>query len=302
MTKRDLVVVLLTFCLSAVLFFAFPTRSQTSREYDPWADVSGPTVGQPDGTINMRDIQYEIMLFNTIGTPINRTDYYLKTYTNWHDGLVGYWKFDDGTGNITFDSSGNGNDGTLIDDPVWVDGKYGKALSLNGTNYVEIADSESLEVQNFTLEAWIYMTKRPYQQSNAVAIIHKYTTDAESSGSGYMLLFQNPTPTDDNLVLASGYAMAGERILAQYNSTIDLSLDEWHHVAGTFDGYTATIYIDGIPRKSMTYSQHIEIFYWKSIEFRLGRGMSEGLIDNALIYNRTLSAEEVLAHYVLPPP
>jgi hypothetical protein len=117
-----------------------------------------------------------------------------------------------------------------------------------------------------------------------------------------MLLFQNPTSTDDNLVLASGYPMAGKRILVQYNSTIDLSLNEWHHVVGAFDGYTATLYIDGIPRKSMTYSEHIGILYWKSIPLWLGAGMSEGLIDNAMIYNRTLSAEEVVLHYLLPPP
>ena len=73
-TKRDLTVILLTLCLAAVLFIAFPTRSQTSHEYDPWADVSGPTIGEPDGNINMRDIQYEILHFNTFGTPVNRTD------------------------------------------------------------------------------------------------------------------------------------------------------------------------------------------------------------------------------------
>ncbi len=32
------------------------------------------------------------------------------------------------------DSSGNGNNGTLTNGPVWVDGKYGKALQFDGVN------------------------------------------------------------------------------------------------------------------------------------------------------------------------
>jgi prefoldin subunit 5 len=48
-----------------------PIRS-ANLEYDPWADVDGPTSGVPDGTINMRDVTYEIVRFNSFGTPIDR--------------------------------------------------------------------------------------------------------------------------------------------------------------------------------------------------------------------------------------
>lgn len=63
--KKNLVAVLLAFCISSIMFIALPTRSQTSPVYDPWEDVSGPNVGEPDGVINMRDVAYEITLFNT---------------------------------------------------------------------------------------------------------------------------------------------------------------------------------------------------------------------------------------------
>jgi hypothetical protein len=65
-TKKDLIIaVLATFCLTATLFIILPSRS--AEPYNPWADVSGPIMGEPDGTINMRDINYEIMRFNTLG-------------------------------------------------------------------------------------------------------------------------------------------------------------------------------------------------------------------------------------------
>lgn len=41
--------------------------------------------------------------------------------------LVGWWKFDDGSGSIAKDSSGRGNHGTITD-PIWVTGRYGGAL------------------------------------------------------------------------------------------------------------------------------------------------------------------------------
>jgi len=56
-------------------------------------------------------------------------------------GLVGYWKFDDGTGMQATDFSGNGNRGTLSGStlPTWTSGKKGEALSFDGsTSYVDI--------------------------------------------------------------------------------------------------------------------------------------------------------------------
>jgi uncharacterized coiled-coil protein SlyX len=50
------------------LFTTLPIRSAT-EPWDKWADISGPRVGEQDGTVNMRDIQYLIMKFNTFGPP-----------------------------------------------------------------------------------------------------------------------------------------------------------------------------------------------------------------------------------------
>jgi len=54
-------------------------------------------------------------------------------------GLLLYLPFDEGSGKVAKDISGNGNDGQIID-AEWVNGKFGKALSFNGkTAYVEVA-------------------------------------------------------------------------------------------------------------------------------------------------------------------
>jgi hypothetical protein len=55
--------VVLGFLLAGLVFAVLPVGSQTQRQYDPWADVND------DGIINMRDVTYEILLFNTVGDP-----------------------------------------------------------------------------------------------------------------------------------------------------------------------------------------------------------------------------------------
>ncbi len=71
--KTLFLAILATVILTGTLFMVSPIRSATNS-YDPWADVSGSTIGVPDGIINMRDIAYLITLFNTQGIPINRTE------------------------------------------------------------------------------------------------------------------------------------------------------------------------------------------------------------------------------------
>jgi len=71
------------------------------------------------------------------------------------DGLVAEWHFDEGSGSVLEDSSGNGNDGVIYG-ATWVEGKYGKALSFDGVDdYVDFGNDASLNVECITLEAWV---------------------------------------------------------------------------------------------------------------------------------------------------
>lgn len=217
-------------------------------------------------------------------------------------GLVGYWRLDEGAGIIAFDSSENDNHGILVNSPQWVNGKYGKALSFDGIDdYVEIADSSSLRVQSFSLEAWIYMTKRPYQHGELnSAIINKLNFDPKPVCKGYKIQFEAPSVTNDNLVISIGDGIE-QKFLVSYNSINDLTLNQWHHIVGTYDGTIAKIYIDGILRASSTPQSYV--IAHDEATLRLGgeyyyAGCSfSGLIDNAMVYNRALSPEEVEAQH-----
>ncbi|HEC02338.1 MAG TPA: hypothetical protein ENI81_02280, partial [Phycisphaerales bacterium] len=76
--------------------------------------------------------------------------------------LVAQWKLDEGGGTTALDATGNGNDGTLEDDPVVVLGQFGQALQFDGSR-VTIPGSDSLTPDlfqgSFTLSGWINPTR-----------------------------------------------------------------------------------------------------------------------------------------------
>ncbi len=72
------------------------------------------------------------------------------------DTIIGMWKFDDGKGDTATDSSENGNDGTLMSNPKWVDGMFGKALEFDGSNFVDMGNDESLQFDgSVTIVFWV---------------------------------------------------------------------------------------------------------------------------------------------------
>src|SRR5262249_53170334 len=75
-------------------------------------------------------------------------------------GLVAAYGFEEGSGTTVADSSGNGNNGTISNATWTTAGKYGKALSFNGTSAtVNVPDSASLHLTTgMTLEAWLMPT------------------------------------------------------------------------------------------------------------------------------------------------
>jgi hypothetical protein len=78
-------------------------------------------------------------------------------------GLVGYWPFDEGTGTIAYDKSGNNNNGTLLNGPTWTSGKVGGALSFDGVNdYVNVGTSTILKniTSSITMSTWAMLTSQ----------------------------------------------------------------------------------------------------------------------------------------------
>ena len=73
------------------------------------------------------------------------------------NGVVASWPFDEGSGTVLHDTSGNGNNGVVSGDAQWVSGFSGPALSFDGnTGRVRVPDSSSLDpAAAVSVSAWI---------------------------------------------------------------------------------------------------------------------------------------------------
>ena len=191
--------------------------------------------------------------------------------------LVGWWRFDEGSGTVANDSSGNGNDGTFNGDPQWAVGMLGGALEFDGTDdYVEVPDNESLHLwERFTLAAWIYQ-----MESNSSRIIDKI-------GAGTANGPHLDTHPGTTLRSCSGTCI----------STADYTLEEWHHVAVTFDDGDVRLYVDGSIEGGGSAPSPLA---GNSLPLRIGadsdgQSLFHGLIDDARVYNHALTDAEILA-------
>jgi len=239
-----------------------------------------------------------LFLFSPLSSQISITN--ANNYSvSLDEGLVAYYKFDEGAGDIVYDSSGNGNDGRIVG-AVWTLGKIGNALKFDGKDdYVVVSDSPSLRVQSFTLAAWIYITKRPYQHGTQHSAIINKLHYLSGCSKGYKLQFNHPTSTNDHLTVSLGDSVA-QRFLIDYNSKEDLTLYQWHHIAATYDGSTTRLYIDGKLKCISNTGRYIivhdetplvigsEYFATSIVKFN-------GVIDEVRIYNRALSNNEIKA-------
>ena len=157
--------------------------------------------------------------------------------------LVGWWPMNEGSGQVIRDWSGHGNNGTLgnsagVDDqdPAWIRGVFaGSALSFGGNDMVRIPDSTSLEPANVTVAAWIRGTGSPGQ--------YKYVVSKGANGcaSGSYGLY-----TSDNGGLAFYIGDGSQNFVRSPEAPTSIWDGKWHNAAGTFDGRTVRLFIDGV--------------------------------------------------------
>ncbi|MCD4698921.1 MAG: DNRLRE domain-containing protein, partial [Bacteroidales bacterium] len=198
------------------------------------------------------------------------------------DNLVGHWAMEEGSGSNLVDSSSYNNDGTITGSPVWVEGKDGLALALDGTNdFATVPYDPSLDITNaITLAAWIRPGKTGTQR-----IIRKVDGVA---GTGYSLFLSSVGYVSVRFNNSNSYRV---NTIAFYPT----SGTEWMHVAATYDGSKIRTFINGEPDDSLavaftilTNTENLSI----GAETE-GGNKFQGAIDDARIYNKALSIAEI---------
>ncbi len=191
-------------------------------------------------------------------------------------GLADWWKFDEANGTAAYDSAGT-NNGTIYGTASWTTGKIAGALSFNGsTNYVNCGSGPS-NYDNVTVIAWMKST------TQGTVVSNRY--NAGSYGTWYTL-FSNAIELGDN-------TNGGYRYLTFNTNTLD---GAWHHIVYTKNGTSHAVYVDGSTDREFTSNADIS---W-SVPLYIGKRLSayfSGVIDDARIYNRALSPDEIAILY-----
>jgi hypothetical protein len=198
--------------------------------------------------------------------------------------LVALWTFDEGSGNVLKDVTGNGNDGKFIGNPEWVLGKYGTTLEFNGTSdYVEVPDSDELNItQNLTWATW-FKPSITIDPSNASAY------RLMSKNNAYFFLFNYEQIGNLGFLIKDG----GTNYFV-HSQTNEWKKEEWYHVVGTYDGKVLKIYINGKLEGEKEHKGSIDA---SPLTMWIGADdlphYFPGAIDETQVYNRTLSDAEV---------
>lgn len=218
------------------------------------------------------------------------------------NGLDGYWTFNETSGGVLHDSSGNGHNGTLINYPggngTWTSGQIGGALQFGGPStgeYVSVPNF-TMPTGSMTLTTWVYASSLPRWATiaanwNGAWGAFNYAT---FGGSANMSLYVADGGSPPNIVNVD----YGE-------SSAALSLNQWHFLAFVANSAndTVTFMQDGVVAGSFAYSGTL---YSSSSQLNIGddpsdtnagQGNWSGKIDDLAIWNRALSTQDLTSIY-----
>ncbi len=199
---------------------------------------------------------------------------------------VAYWRFDEGSGTVAYDSAGN-NDGTFVGEPGWTSGQVGGALVFDGNDdYISCDTGPAITGTGpFSVSAWV---KTGSVKGHAIVV---QRSEGSANGSyGVSIL-------EDGRVQFYVYN-GGYGFLFQSNVTVDVGL--WHHVAVVRTNSTdGEIYVDGVLSASDSgparYLNNVPV--WIGGPGFTGPYRFDGRIDEVGIWDRAMSASEVRRLY-----
>jgi chitodextrinase len=198
-------------------------------------------------------------------------------------GLVAAYAFSEGSGTTVADLSGNGNTGT-ISNAAWTSaGRNGNALTFNGSSsWVTVADAASLHLAGaLTLEAWVRPTAAMGTSWRTVLM------KQQTAELAYALYANSDTSVPTVIAYIGGEQYA--------RGTSQLALNTWTHLAGTYDGTTLRMYVNGVQVSSRALSGNVVS---STGPLRIGGNSVwgeyfAGVIDDVRVYNRALSSAEI---------
>jgi len=189
---------------------------------------------------------------------------------------VAHFKLDETSGTIAADSSGNGNNGTLVNGPVWTTGKIGGALSFDGVD-------DYVKVLNISLPG---------------AMTIAFWVNTPSSGAGTWRAIIGADSNDKAIFVSNA-----EKLMVVDNPTVvvtsvtSVPAGQWVHGVYTWDGTNSNIYFNGVLDATSITAPFTNIATIGTDQSFHTDETFKGQIDDIRIYNRVLNQSEIQALY-----
>jgi hypothetical protein len=206
-----------------------------------------------------------------------------------YKGLVAHWKFD---GDLT-DSSKFKNDGVAVGGKsgvTFVDSVVGKGVKLDGKSYIEVKDSDSLDLSKaFTFSFWVYKddSRKKDEWDGGIPYIIKSPDEWKEIPYGVYEWWR----------LTPGFTYFDEEYAGDIHSEKQLDIQKWSLISVTYDGKTMKIYRD----KELVKSELKDVVLARSFNplyIGFGHFMNtdnyfKGVLDDMRIYNQALTYSEI---------
>ncbi len=209
-------------------------------------------------------------------------------------GLISYWTFDEGSGVIAYDSAGT-NHGTIYG-AQWTTGQIDGALSFDHVDdYVEVGDDPSLRFTQYDSFSVCFWAK----PSSGVYVFSKLRAYAQHGVFGYAIRWFRPPKFQ--------FIIEKSRVANVFVDTSDNSAPagSWYYVTAVYDNKDMKIYLNGelkgtnffgYDTGSTSPDKNLAIgvrSFDSTLEHYFG-----GIIDDVMIFDRALSAEEIWQLYM----
>ncbi|BCU77169.1 LamG-like jellyroll fold domain-containing protein [Luteolibacter sp. LG18] len=201
-------------------------------------------------------------------------------------------RFDETSGTVAADSSGNGWNGTVAGGATFSAGKFNNAVNLSGSSqYASLPTGVMAGYSNFTIATWVKV--------NSLSTWSR-VFDFGSGTTNYLFLTPRHSNTSGTVRFAIRTPSTGEQII---NGSAALPTGAWTHVAVTLSGTTGTLYVNGVAVGTNTAMTLTPSSLGNTTQNYIGRSQFaadpylNGSVDDLRIYNRALSASQVAALY-----
>lgn len=217
--------------------------------------------------------------------------------TTLNEGLVAHWTFDEGSGDVVLDHSGNKHDGQITGATWLSPGRFGAAIHLDEGAFVSVGNFPDA-TSSWSVSAWVRLTDATPSSEAYKTVI---STELLGMGGWEMNIDRSQTQPGAHFGYWEGPIVATyDRITCHC-----VAFGEWTHIAASVDAAgTLSLYVGGVLGASMPITVPI---LPGSATLYIGKWTGDGRllvgdVDDILVYKRALFPAEIAELSRSSPP